>query len=230
MKYAKWTFIGIISFLFFYLGTVWIWANAAGSNLLSELHDSSPVVVLKPQHATALIRIEDPTFYEHSGLDISNGQGLTTITSGLAKMVFLGDHQLDGAQGALQSFYRGVFNCCKKIDLGRDVMALVLNSKATKQDQLNLFASSAYLGSKDGKGIIGFENAATAYYDKELSELTEDEFYGLVAMLIAPNYYHPLKNSEIHAERTRRIKAVVNGQCKPNGWRDLIYEHCAIGA
>jgi len=230
MKYIKWTFIGIFSFLILYLATVWIWASSAAPDLLSEISSATPMTALKPQYTAALIKIEDPTFYEHSGLDISNGQGLTTMTSGLAKMVFLGDHQLDGIRGGMQSFYRGVFNCCKKIDFGRDIMALVLNSKTTKQDQLNIFVNKAYLGSKDGKGVVGFEDAAVAYYKKELPELTEDEFYGLLAMLIAPNYYHPLKKPEIHAERTRRVKAVVNGECEPDGWRDLTYEHCATDA
>lgn len=207
-----------------------MWANASSSELLNEAHRNVSVRALKPEYVSALIRIEDPTFYEHSGLDISNGQGLTTITSGLAKMVFLGNYQLDGARGTLQSFYRGVFNCCKKIDLGRDVMALILNTKATKQEQLYLFLSNAYLGSKDGKAVIGFENAAMVYYEKGLSELTEDEFYGLVGMLIAPDYYHPLNNPEVYAERVQRVRAVVKGQCKPDGWRDLTYEHCATGA
>lgn len=227
MNFIKSFLIGLFLFLFVYLGIVWIWAASASPELLAEISRGRQDTVLKPQYREALLIIEDPKFFEHRGLDISNGQGLTTITSGLAKVVFLESHQLDGARGVLQSFYRGVFDCCKKIDLGRDVMALVLHSKTTKQEQLNLFLNNAYLGSFHGKGVVGFDDAAAAYYGKQLSDLTEEEFYGLVAMLIAPNYYHPLNNPSAHAERVKRVKAVVNGQCEPDGWRDLTYDHCA---
>lgn len=211
VKYIKRTFLALLFFLTLYLGTVWVWASSAVSDLLNEVARSGPAAELDSQHTAALIKIEDPTFYDHSGLDISNGQGLTTITSAVARMVFLGDHQLGGVRGSLQSFYRGVFNCCKRIDFGRDVMALVLDSHLSKQDQLNIFLSNVYLGSSDGTGVVGFENAAAGYYDKEVFELTDDEFLGIVAMLIAPNYYHPEKNPEILAQRVKRVMAVVKG-------------------
>lgn len=230
MSLIKWAISLISLFLILYLGTVWVWATLAAPELLSKISTGTLVAVLEPEYTAALVKIEDPTFYDHSGLDISNGQGLTTITSGVAKMVFLGNHQLTGIKGGLQSFYKGVFSCCKKIDLGRDVMALVLDRQTTKQDQLNIFLRHAYLGSTGGKGIVGFEDASVAYYGKKLTQLTENQFYGLIAMLIAPNHYHPVKNPKIHAERTRRVKAVVDGKCKPDGWRDLTYDHCAINS
>lgn len=230
MKYTKWTFVGIFSFLMLYLGIVWLWANSAAPDLLGEFVPGKTAEEIDPQLVSVLIQIEDPSFYAHSGLDVSNGQGLTTITSAVARTVFLGNQQLGGVKGTLQSFYRGVFNCCKRIDFGRDVMALVLNSHATKQDQLDIFIRNAYLESQNGRGIIGFEDAALTYYGKELSDLTEDEVYGIVAMLLAPNYYHPVKNPQIHAQRMQRVKAVVSGQCEPKGWLDLTYEHCATDA
>lgn len=59
--------------------------------------------------------------------------------------------------------------------------------------------------------------------------MTNDEFYGIIAMLLSPDHYHPLKNPEIHAQRTKRVKAVISGKCEPNGWLDLTYEHCSTG-
>lgn len=230
MKYIKRTFIGILFFVTLYLGIVWVWANSVAPSLLQEVSPDKTVAKLDVQFIAALIKVEDPSFYSHSGLDISKGQGLTTISSAAARTVFLGEHQLEGVSGSLQSFYRGFFSCCQKIDFGRDVMALVLDSHVTKQDQISIFMRSAYLGSHKGQGIIGFENAALIYYEKELPDLTKDEFYGLVAMLLAPNYYHPVKNPRIHAQRVKRVKAVISGQCEPDGWLDLTYEHCATDA
>lgn len=230
VKYIKRAIAAVLSVSLLYLGIVAIWANSVAPELLSTLSSENPVTGLNPKHLAALIKIEDPSFYDHGGLDISNGQGLTTITSTVAKTVFLGDHQLEGSKGSLQSFYRGVFNCCKRIDFGRDIMALVLNSHATKQEQLNIFMATSYLGSLNGREVVGFEEAADAYYGKRLDELTSDEFNGLVAMLLAPNYYHPLMNPQIHAQRVKRVTAVITGQCEPNGWLDLTYEHCTKDA
>lgn len=230
-KCFKWTVVGLFLFSILYLMVVWIWANSAAPDLLEQVDQNNVLEDMAPRHMAALVKIEDPTFYAHRGLDVSNGQGLTTITSAVARTVFLGDGQMGGVKGRLQSFYRGVFDCCKRIDFGRDVMALVLNSRLAKQDQLNIFINNAYFGtSDDGQAVVGFRKAAVTYYGKALSELTDDEFYGIVAMLLAPNYYHPLKNPLIHAQRVSRLKAVVNEQCEPDGWLDLTYEHCATDA
>ena len=106
------------------------------------------------------------------------------------------------------------------------MMAVVLSFHATKQQQLNLFINNAYWGSMSGQSVIGMEAAAKAYYGKDVLDLTDDEFYGIIAMLISPNYYHPIVNPELHAERAQRIKAVVTGQCMASGWLDLTYDHC----
>lgn len=228
-KYLKATFSGLFLFLIVYLAVVLLWAGLVADELLTEASSSAQVMQLHPRHARALLMIEDPTFLVHHGLDISNGQGVTTLTSVIARDLFLGDHRLDGIAGAAQSFYRGVFDCCKKMDLGRDVMALVLDARATKQQQLNIYVNSTYFGSLDGKAVIGFEAAAKAYQGRALSELTDREFYSLMAMPMAPNLYHPVRNPELHAERARRIEAVATGKCEPDGWLDLTYEDCAIG-
>lgn len=225
-KSIKITLIGIFAFLFLYLGIIWVWASFSSAVLIREALLTSRDVALLPKQQSVLLKIEDPVFFEHYGLNLSNGQGLTTITSALAREVFLYGHRLDGVSGVMQSFYRAVFDCCKKVDIGRDVMALVLNKRVTKQEQLNLLLSTAYLGRKDGKGVIGFDRAAIAYYGKSLGELSLQEFSGLMAMIAAPTYYHPINNPEIHALRTARIIKIANGQCEPDGLLDLTYDHC----
>lgn len=225
-KSLKIALISMCGFLLLYLGSVWMWASFSSSALIREALLTSRPVTLLPEQQRVLLKIEDPVFFEHYGLNLSNGQGLTTITSALARDVFLYGHRLDGVSGVMQSFYRAVFDCCKKVDIGRDVMALVLNRRVTKQEQLNLLLSTAYMGRKDGKSVIGFDRAAIAYYNKSLGDLSLQEFSGLVAMVAAPTYYHPINNPEIHALRTARIMKIANGQCEPNGLLDLTYEHC----
>lgn len=225
-RYIKRTLVGFIFLIAVYFGLVFIWSSVTVSTLLDNTSRSDHLTKLSSRYLDALIKIEDPTFYEHSGLDVSKGQGLTTITSVVARMVFLDNFQLDGVAGVFQSFYRAVFSCCKSIDMGRDLMALVLDAHLGKQDQLNTYMANSYLGYYQGRQVIGFEDAALTYYGKALSTLTESEFHGIVAMLIAPDYFHPVKNPELHAQRVARIRLIINGQCEPAGWLDLTYEHC----
>ena len=227
MKYLKLTLVALFLSMAVYLLVVFLWASAVADQLLSKAPFPGEATSLDPRHVRAIIKIEDPTFLQHSGLNLSKGQGVTTITSVLARDLFLGTHDVDGFGGAMQSFYRGVFNCCRKVDLGRDVMALVLDTHATKQQQLGRYVESTYFGSMDGKRVVGFEAAAQAYYGKDLARLTDQEFYGLLAMPMAPNRYHPVRHPALHAERAKRIEALVAGKCEASGWLDLTYEDCA---
>ncbi|RLV57680.1 hypothetical protein D5018_21295 [Parashewanella curva] len=134
---VKVVFLFIIIFSISYLAIAVIWANYVVEELLEESPSAAQNIDLQPEHLKALLKIEDPEFYQHYGLNISNGQGLTTISSVVARDLFLNYKKLNGVKGSFQSFYKAVFSCCKKIDFGRDVMAVVLDSHATKEQQLN---------------------------------------------------------------------------------------------
>jgi len=212
--------------LLVYLAGAATWAWLAADALLAAFPPPSRASALSPAQAQVLLKIEDPTFYAHSGLSVANGQGVATLTSALAREVFLSGHRLGGVKGAVQTFYRSVFNCCKRIDFGRDVMALVLDARLGKDAQLALFASTVYMGSLEGRQLVGLEQAATAYMGKPLPRLADNEFSALVAMIKAPNQFHPVKHPAAYAQRVARVDAVVSGNCRPNGWFDTDYAHC----
>ena len=222
--------LGIGSAIALYLAIVAIWASLSVSHLLPVFTAGSDLSLLTREQKNILLKIEDPTFYEHGGLDISQGQGLTTITSSLARNIFLLGDQLPGIKGGFQSFYRGVFKCCKKVDFGRDVMALVLHHNLSKDQQLKLFVSSIYMGGNKGAQLRGMPAAANSYFGKPLSNLSHAEFISLVAMLKSPNYFHPLQGAEQLKIRVHRIEKILAGVCKPRGWFDTSYEHCAGNA
>ncbi|KQV58068.1 hypothetical protein ASE26_24255 [Duganella sp. Root198D2] len=189
-----------------YLAIAAAWAWVAFPSAARGLPQAG-LMPLSPRQVEILLKIEDPGFFNHRGLSAWSGQGLATITSSLARSVYLGDTRLDGATGAFQRFYRGVFDCCKKIDIGRDVMALVLDHKLDKQRQLAAYAALVYLGTQEGKQVHGFEDAAISYYGKALDLLTEPEFVGLVAMIKAPNLYHPVNNPTRFVQRLVQVNA-----------------------
>jgi membrane carboxypeptidase/penicillin-binding protein len=213
-----------------YLIIVAMWASVSVSYVLPKAPTGNELPLLTLEQKEILLKIEDPTFYNHAGLDISLGQGLTTITSSLARDIFLFGSKLSGIKGGFQSFYRGVFNCCKKVDFGRDVMALVLNRNLSKDQQLHLFVSSVYMGSYKGIQIHGLAAAAEKYFKQPLLNLSNEDFITLVAMLKAPNYFHPSKGLAQLKSRTLRISKILAGECKPSGWFDTTYRHCTNNA
>ncbi|GJJ02870.1 hypothetical protein RugamoR64_34080 [Duganella rhizosphaerae] len=201
------------------------WAAVSLSDAMSNMPTAA--IGLSERQIAILLKVEDPTFYQHPGLSLAEGQGLATISSAVASQVFLSGRSLGGIEGALQTLYRGVFNCCKQVDFGRDVMALVLNARLSKDRQLALYVSEVYMGTNRGGQVNGLASAAQSYLGKPLAQLAEPEFIGLVAMIKAPNRYHPISHPAAHAQRAARIQALVDGKCKPAGWFDTSYTQCA---
>jgi hypothetical protein len=156
--------------LLLYLAVVAWWAAASVDTLLAQ-RSAAPAPRLSQGQLAILLRIEDPTFLTHRGLSLADGQGVATISSAVARDLFLYGPPLDGLQGRLQGFYRGVFECCRKVDFGRDTMALVLDAGASKARQLDLYVAGVYMGRHEGRQARGLEQAAQAYIGKPLAAL-----------------------------------------------------------
>ncbi|QOL51138.1 transglycosylase domain-containing protein [Massilia litorea] len=218
--------LALAALLLVYLAIVAWWAAASVDTLLAhQSADTAPQ--LSQSQLAILLRIEDPTFFSHRGLSLADGQGVATISSAVARDLFLYGPPLDGPKGVLQRVYRAVFDCCRKVDLGRDTMALVLDASASKARQLDLYAGGVYMGRHEGRQLRGLEQGAQAYIGKPLAALDDDEMARLVALIKAPNELHPLRNRQAYERRLARVKAVLAGRCKPDGWLDTNYAHCA---
>jgi len=219
--------LALLAALALYLAIAAGWAAASFDELLALWPQDTAHAALSPRQADILLRIEDPTFRTHHGLSLAEGQGVATISSALAREFFLEGPRLDGVQGSLQGFYRRVFDCCKRIDFGRDTMALVLDARLPKERQLAMYVQSVYMGRHDGQQVRGLGQAAQAYFNKPLAQLSNAEIAGLVAMIKAPNAYHPVREPAAYALRLARVQAVLDGRCRPTGWFDTDYAHCA---
>lgn len=222
-----------IRFLFFtvaavalYCVVVGAWARLSVAELVANYPGNPNPVELRRDYVQMMLKVEDPTFYRHSGIDISKGQGKTTLTSAIAREIFLFGADLKGLKGGAQSFYRVVFTGFKKIDLGRDMMAIILNQYLSKNEQLKFFVSNVYMGSLNGRQIRGLEQAARVYFSKPLSAISNHEMITLIAMMKAPNRYHPFKKPTALQKRVHRITRLLSGDCSPSGWFDTDYPAC----
>jgi len=208
-----------------YLGTAAAWAGTVFDRLAATLPPAQGML-LSPRQKAILLAVEDPDFATHHGISFAAGQGVATITAAVARDVYLFDTRLDGFARGFQRFYAAVQRCCKTLDIGRDVMALVLDARMSKGAQLAYYSSHVYMGSHAGVQVRGLALAALLYAGKPLAALDEHAFIRLVAMIKAPNRYHPIHHSAELEERAARIGALLAGTCKPAGWSDTTFDHC----
>ncbi len=164
---------------------------------------------LPPGYVDMLLRVEDPSFYEHRGIDLRTpGAGMTTIPQGEAKFLYF-DHFQPGIQKIPQSLY-----------------AIGLDLRISKSEILTLFLNRAYMGTIDGRHIRGFEEAAEAYFGKRAPQLDREQWLALVAMPLGPDHYNVAKHPENNRERVVRIEHLLAGDCAPASWLDVEYRKC----
>lgn len=165
---------------------------------------------LGPGRIEQLLRVEDPGFEHHRGVDFSTpGGGLTTLTQSVAKRV------------GFAHFRPGV----RKIRLIGYAMGL--ESALTKAQIVALYLDTVGMGRGPNGWMTGFYRASHSIYGRPPHRLTEAEFLSLVAVPIAPRLFDLQNGNDALRERVRRIQRLVRGACRPKGARDVWLEGCA---
>jgi membrane peptidoglycan carboxypeptidase len=173
------------------------------------------VASLTPDQQQMLLKVQDPNFYSHSGADFSvSASGWTTITEGLVKQLFF------------KQFRPGFLHLGK---LRQILLAIGLNRRVPKEEQLRLFLNRVYLGNVDGRLVDGFDEAAHAYYGKQFAALSRQEYVSLVATIVAPAAFNPATHRQENLERSARIERLLEleGECASSGKEDVFYHGCA---
>lgn len=140
----------------------------------------------------AIIAAEDQRFFSHYGIDprgiirafFANlahsdvKQGGSTITQQLVKNTFLSPEK------SLRRKFAEAF------------LALALENRMSKEQIFALYCNEIYLGQYGSIGVHGVEQAARAYFGKDLNRITLAEATAIAAMIKNPNRYAPNKNAE----------------------------------
>jgi len=165
-------------------------------------------VVLKdlPDHvSSAFIAAEDVRFRSHIGIDpvgvgraaltnVKAGvveQGGSTITQQLAKTHFL---------SADRTFTR------KAIEAA---LALLIELRLSKDEILEAYLNDVYLGHRNGRSILGLDEAARAYFNKAPENLTIAEAALLAGMIRAPNRDNPEERAKVARARRDAVIGVM---------------------
>jgi len=159
---------------------------------------------MPPHLVQALIAAEDRRFFGHSGISLLDGlralrydltiwlgfrpgarpQGASTLTMQLARSFFL-NRDLSVKRKAAEA-----------------LIALQLERRFSKQQILELYANEVYLGERGSFTIHGFGEAAQAYFDKDVSQLSVAESAFLAGLIRGPSWYNPYRRPD-RARRRR---------------------------
>lgn len=145
----------------------------------------------------AFIAIEDERFYKHRGIDIKRiiGAGITYILNGGKSY---------GASTITQQLIKNITGR-DEITLRRKIeeqwRALMLETKLTKEQILELYLNTIYLG----EGAYGVQAASKIYFDKDASELTLAEAALIAGITQYPSKYDPLINFKASKERQETV-------------------------
>jgi penicillin-binding protein 1B len=175
--------------------------------ILVQLADVPPALI------EALLAVEDRNFYSHGGIDplgilralwvnLHSGeirQGGSTITQQLIKNLFLG-HERSYARKFNEVF-----------------MALALERRYGKDEILETYLNTVYLGQDGDRAIHGFALAAEFYFGRPLNELTAAQLALLAGLSRGASYYDPRRYPERALERRLTVlqAMVETGQLTP---------------
>ncbi len=149
----------------------------------------------------AVLAIEDRRFFQHSGVnyvrlaeaawvDLRTGgksQGASTITMQMARAFFLTPEK---------SLKR------KATEM---LIAFELEQKFGKQQIFELYANQVDMGQRGSFTIMGFAEAARAYFNKDLQSLTLPEAALLAGIIQRPSYLSPYRHPERAMERRNLV-------------------------
>lgn len=156
---------------------------------------------LPKDYVNAVVAIEDRQFFEHSGVnfrgimravwrDASEGQlqeGGSSITQQLVKNFFLTPERT------------------WKRKAQEVMIALVLETKLHKEGIFQLYSNEVYMGQSGSYSISGVGEAASAYFNKDVVNLTLAECAFLAGIIRGPSLYSPYRDPQRAKARRNQV-------------------------
>jgi penicillin-binding protein 1B len=159
-----------------------------------------------PQPLVKAITVtEDRSFFEHYGVNIRGiiralirrydsdpnspiaRQGGSSITQQLVKNLLLSPEQT------------------WRRKIAEAYMSIILETRLTKEEIFGLYCNQVYMGQQAGFSINGFGEAANAYFNKDVTNLTLSESAFLAGLIRSPNRYNPYTKIETATARRNQV-------------------------
>jgi penicillin-binding protein 1B len=160
---------------------------------------------LPPHLVKAITVTEDRSFFEHYGVNVRGiiralirrydsdptspiaRQGGSSITQQLVKNLLLSPEQT------------------WRRKISEAYMSVILETRLSKEKIFELYCNQVYMGQQAGFSINGFGEAASAYFNKDVTNLTLPESAFLAALIRSPNRYNPYTKIETATARRNQV-------------------------
>jgi penicillin-binding protein 1B len=160
---------------------------------------------LPPDLRNAITVTEDRSFFEHYGVNIRGilrallrrydadpnspiaRQGGSSITQQLVKNLLLSPERT------------------LKRKVAEAYMSVILETRLNKQEIFALYCNQVYLGQQSGFSINGFGEAASAYFNKDVTNLSLPESAFLAGLIRSPNRYNPFHDIDTATARRNQV-------------------------
>ena len=161
---------------------------------------------IPPHVSNAVLAIEDRRFWDHPGVDpIGVVRAIVTNLRG-------DQPYLVGGSTITQQIVKNTFLTPEKTPLRKlqeQFMALVLESRFTKQQILEIYLNDVALGQRGPFAIHGVPEAARIFFGKDVRNLTLAEAATIAGMIQSPSRLNPFRNPERARERRNVVLGVM---------------------
>ncbi|HEX3084410.1 MAG TPA: PBP1A family penicillin-binding protein, partial [Pyrinomonadaceae bacterium] len=153
----------------------------------------------------AIVVTEDRSFFEHYGVNIRG------IIRALLRRYEGDPHSPIARQGGSSITQQLVKNLLLspeyslKRKLSEAYMSVILETRLSKQEIFALYCNQVYLGQQAGFSINGFGEASSAYFNKDVTNLTLPESAFLAGLIRSPNRYNPFHDLETARARRNQV-------------------------
>lgn len=160
---------------------------------------------LPPHLVKAITVTEDRSFFEHYGVNLRGiirafirrydidpnsplaRQGGSSITQQLVKNLLLSPEQT------------------LRRKVAEAYMSIILETRLSKEQIFSLYCNQVYMGQQAGFSINGFGEASSAYFNKDVTNLTLPESAFLAGLIRSPNRYNPYRDIETATARRNQV-------------------------
>jgi penicillin-binding protein 1B len=156
---------------------------------------------IPPTMVQAVLAIEDRRFFEHSGVNF-----VRTVEAVWGDV--LHQRREQGGSTLTQQLARGFFLTPEKTvkrKLTEMLIAEELEQKFSKQQIFEFYANWVPLGQRGSFAISGFAEAAQAYFNKDLKDITLPEAALLAGIIQRPSYLSPYRHPERALDRRNLV-------------------------
>jgi penicillin-binding protein 1B len=160
-------------------------------------------LTLIPKHMVqAVLAIEDRRFYDHPGIDPIRIAGAIITNLKGDKPYLVGGSTL--TQQLVKNFFLTPEKSMKR-KLQEQFLAVVLETRASKDEILELYLNEVYLGQRGSFGIHGVAEAARMFFGKDVTNVSLAEAATIAGVIQAPHTHSPFSSPTRSRDRRNLV-------------------------